>query len=375
VELDIAGLPERQHSRQTDDGVRMTLGLEIRDVTKAYGANTVVRNVSLTVPRGQFVCFLGPSGCGKTTLMRMVAGLETPTSGRIFMNEKDITDTPVHRRNFAMVFQALALFPFLSVEDNIAYSMRLRNVGPADRRRRVRELLELIKLPDIGNRTIDQLSGGQRQRVAIARALAQEPTLFLLDEPLSALDAKLRDHMQVELRQLQQKLQITTILVTHDQREAMTIADTIVVMADGVVQQIGPPTEIYRNPANRFVAGFIGQSNLLDAVVVDSGHIRLGNSLIATDTMPPQLQQGEDVTLSIRPENIRVTSRNGTGDPNAIAGRITFVRDVGGHIELRIDCEGRELIGMAMPAEWAGLSASEAVSVHLPANACTILPG
>jgi putative spermidine/putrescine transport system ATP-binding protein len=353
----------------------MTLGLEIRDVTKAYGANTVVRNVSLAVPRGQFVCFLGPSGCGKTTLMRMVAGLETPTSGRIFMNEKDITDTPVHRRNFAMVFQALALFPFLSVEDNIAYSMRLRNVGPADRRKRVRELLELIKLPDIGNRTIDQLSGGQRQRVAIARALAQEPTLFLLDEPLSALDAKLRDHMQVELRQLQQKLRITTILVTHDQREAMTIADTIVVMADGVVQQIGPPTEIYRNPANRFVAGFIGQSNLLDAVVVDRGHIRLGNSLIAADTMPPNLQRGEGVTLSIRPENIRVTSTNGADDPNALAGRITFVRDVGGHIELRIDCEGRELIGMAMPAEWAGISASEAVSVHLPANACTILPG
>ena len=163
--------------------------------------------------------------------------------------------------------------------------------------------------------------------------------------------------------------------MTHDQREAMTIADTIVVMADGVVQQIGPPTEIYRNPANRFVAGFIGQSNLLDAIVVDRGHIRLGNSLIAADTMPPNLQEGEDVTLSIRPENIRVTSRNGADDPNALAGRITFVRDVGGHIELRIDCEGRELIGMAMPAEWAGISASEPVSVHLPANACTILPG
>jgi putative spermidine/putrescine transport system ATP-binding protein len=352
----------------------MTLGLEIRDVTKAYGDNIVVRNVSLTVPRGQFVCFLGPSGCGKTTLMRMVAGLETPTSGRILMNERDITDTPVHRRNFAMVFQALALFPFLSVEDNIAYSMKLRNVGSQDRRARVRELLELIKLPDIGRRSIDQLSGGQRQRVAIARALAQEPALFLLDEPLSALDAKLRDHMQVELRQLQQKLQITTILVTHDQREAMTIADTIVVMADGVVQQIGAPTEIYRNPANRFVAGFIGQSNLLDAVVVDSQHIRLGGSLIAADTMPVGLQEGEEVTLSIRPESIRVTSGAVGDDSNALTGRITFVRDVGDHIELRIDCGGRELIGMAMPAEWGDIAASEAVSVHLPANACTILP-
>src|SRR5580692_6085539 len=275
----------------------MTLGLEIRDVTKAYGANTVVRNVSLTVLRGQFVCFLGPSGCGKTTLMRMVAGLETPTSGRICLNDKDITDTPVHRRNFAMVFQALALFPFLTVEDNIAYAMKLRNVGPADRRARVRELLELIKLPDIGSRTIDQLSGGQRQRVAIARALAQQPTLFLLDEPLSALDAKLRDHMQVELRQLQQKLQITTILVTHDQREAMTIADTIVVMADGVVQQIGPPTEIYRKPANRFVAGFIGQSNLLDAEIADERHVRVHGRLFDVGATPARLNVGDGVTL------------------------------------------------------------------------------
>jgi len=239
----------------------------------------------------------------------------------------------------------------------------------------VRELLELIKLPDIGGRTIDQLSGGQRQRVAIARALAQEPALFLLDEPLSALDAKLRDHMQVELRQLQQKLQITTILVTHDQREAMTIADTIVVMADGVVQQIGPPTEIYRNPANRFVAGFIGQSNLLDAVVADGGHIDLGGMLIAADTMPAGARRGESVTLSIRPENIRVTALNGTDHPNALPGRVTFVRDVGGHIELRIDCAGRELIGTAMPGEWASIAGSEIVAVHLPAGACTILPG
>jgi putative spermidine/putrescine transport system ATP-binding protein len=319
----------------------MTLGLEIRDVSKAYGANTVVRNVSLTVPRGQFVCFLGPSGCGKTTLMRMVAGLETPSSGRIYFNDSDITNTPVHRRNFAMVFQALALFPFLTVEDNIAYAMKLRNIGTADRRTRVRELLELIKLPDIGNRIIDQLSGGQRQRVAIARALAQEPALFLLDEPLSALDAKLRDHMQVELRQL---------------------------------QQLGSPTEIYRKPANRFVAGFIGQSNLLDAVVVDDRHIRLGGDLIAAGTMPVDAQQGGKVTLLIRPENIRVTTQNGASHCNALPGRITFVRDVGGHIELRIDCGGRELIAVTTPREWAGTAGSEIVAVHLPEQACVILP-
>ncbi len=352
----------------------MTFGLEIRDVTKIYGANTVVKNVSLTVPHGQFVCFLGPSGCGKTTLMRMVAGLETPTAGRILMNDRDITDMPVHRRNFAMVFQALALFPFLSVEDNIAYSMKLRSVGLADRRARVRELLELIKLPEIGGRSIDQLSGGQRQRVAIARALAQEPTLFLLDEPLSALDAKLRDHMQVELRQLQQKLQITTILVTHDQREAMTIADTIVVMADGVVQQIGPPTEIYRNPANHFVAGFIGQSNLLDGLVVDRRHVRLGCKLIETDTIPAHLADGDAVTLSVRPESVRVSRADMAGSCNALTGRIGFVRDVGGHIELRIDSECGEMIATLPPADWADIGTGEAIAIHLPPDACKVLP-
>lgn len=350
----------------------MTVGLEVQGVSKSFGTQTVVNDVSLTVPRGRFVCFLGPSGCGKTTLLRMIAGLETPSSGRILMNGKDITETPVHRRNFAMVFQGLALFPFLTVADNIAYSLRLRSVSPRARRERVRELLELIKLPDIGPRPIDQLSGGQRQRVAIARALAQEPTLFLLDEPLSALDAKLRDHMQVELRLLQQKLQITTILVTHDQREAMTIADTIVVMADGIVQQIGPPTEIYRNPANRFVAAFIGQSNLLDAEVADERHVRVLGRLFDVGATPARLREGDGVTLSIRPENVRVF-RNGADMPNTLPGRIVFVRDVGGNIEVRIDCEGRELIGTAAPADWTGAEASEQVAIQLPAGACNIL--
>src|SRR5580704_3374331 len=222
----------------------MSLGLEVRQLSKHYGSQRVVSDVSLTVPSGQFVCFLGPSGCGKTTLLRMIAGLEAPTSGRILINDRDITDTPVHERNFAMVFQALALFPFLNVEENIAYSLRFRTINAQQRHEMVRDLLALIKLPDIGKRRIEQLSGGQRQRVAIARALAQEPMLFLLDEPLSALDARLRDHMQVELRLLQQKLRLTTILVTHDQREAMTLADSIVIMAEGRVQQVGSPQEV-----------------------------------------------------------------------------------------------------------------------------------
>jgi putative spermidine/putrescine transport system ATP-binding protein len=350
----------------------MTVGLEVRQLSKSYASQRVVDNVSLAVPDGQFVCFLGPSGCGKTTLLRMIAGLETPSSGRILMNDKDITDTPVHERNFAMVFQALALFPFLNVEQNIAYSLRFRTINARQRHEMVRELLTLIKLPDIGARSIEQLSGGQRQRVAIARALAQEPMLFLLDEPLSALDANLRGHMQVELRQLQQKLHITTILVTHDQREAMTIADTIVIMADGIIQQIGTPTDIYRKPSNRFVAGFIGRSNLLDARVEDREHVRLGGALIRTGLLPAQVRHGDVVTVAVRPEDIRLLDAR-RSEANCLPGRITFMRDVGNEIELRIDCDGCEIVGSASPSQWAALGACEQIALQLPPDTCHVL--
>jgi putative spermidine/putrescine transport system ATP-binding protein len=350
----------------------MTLGLQVRNLSKTYGSHRVLEQTSLNVPDGAFVCFLGPSGCGKTTLLRLIAGLEAPTAGSILMNGKDITAAPVHSRNFAMVFQALALFPFLNVEDNIGYSLRFRTLSAADRRRTVEELLTLIRLPGIGRRSIDQLSGGQRQRVAIARALAQQPLLFLLDEPFSALDAQLRDHMQVELRQLQQKLRITTILVTHDQREAMTLADTVVVMAEGAIQQVGSPTEVYRNPANRFVAGFIGRSNLLDAEVADGSCVRLWGTPINVAAMPAQAIKGGNVTLAIRPEDVRVLA-SGADVPNSLPGRLTFVREIGGMIELRVDCQGREIVGTATPAQWPGLQSSQTVAVQLSPGACNIL--
>jgi putative spermidine/putrescine transport system ATP-binding protein len=354
----------------------MSLGLEVRQLSKHYGAQRVVSDVSLSVANGEFVCFLGPSGCGKTTLLRMIAGLEAPSSGRILMNDRDITDTPVHERNFAMVFQALALFPFLNVEQNIAYSLRFRTINERQRHEMVRDLLTLIKLPDIGQRRIDQLSGGQRQRVAIARALAQEPMLFLLDEPLSALDAQLRDHMQVELRQLQQKLHITTILVTHDQREAMSIADTLVVMADGRIQQVGSPTQIYRHPANRFVASFIGRSNLIEAQVEDPSRVMVGTVPIGPLSIPRELARGVSVTLAVRPEDVRMLAARDAA-PNCLPGRISFVRDVGNEIELRIDCEGREIIAASSPAAWEALRSTTdiggCISVQLPAEACRLL--
>jgi putative spermidine/putrescine transport system ATP-binding protein len=353
----------------------MTVGLEVRQLTKHFGSQIVVDDVSLSVNDGQFVCFLGPSGCGKTTLLRMIAGLETPSAGRILMYGRDITDQPAHERNFAVVFQALALFPFLTVEENIAYSLRFRSMDKKQRQQTVQKLLALIRLPDIGKRSIHHLSGGQRQRVAIARALAQEPSVFLLDEPLSALDAKLRDHMQVELRQLQRSLKITTILVTHDQREAMTLADTVVVMAEGIIQQIGSPTEIYRSPANRFVAQFIGRSNLLPSRVEDGQHVRLGATHIHT-TVPAAVPTGTSVTLAVRPEDLRLHVPQ-SQVPNALAGRITFVRDVGNEIELQVSCDEGELIVSIVPSEWAqlrdALGSREEVLVQLPGERCCVL--
>ena len=345
-------------------------GLELRGVGKSYAGVRVVDGVSLSVETGAFVCFLGPSGCGKTTLLRMVAGLETPDTGRILFGGKDVTDLPVHERNFAMVFQALALFPHLSVAGNIGYSLKLRGVDTKARAARVAELLDLVRLPGVGARPVSALSGGQRQRVAIARALAQEPALFLLDEPLSALDAKLRDHMQVELRQLQQALKITTILVTHDQREAMTIADVIVVMGEGRVQQVGPPLDIYREPANKFVAGFIGQTNFFDAEIADPGSVRVGTSVFAVTRMPP-VTPGEKVTLSVRPEHIRLMP--GGNSSGGLDGTVTFVRDLGTNVEVHVDCDGQRVIGSVMPTEWRPLPGDGRVRVGLAPDGCSVL--
>ena len=345
-------------------------GLELRGIGKGYAGVPAVDDVSLTVATGEFVCFLGPSGCGKTTLLRIVAGLETPDTGRILLGGKDITALPVHQRNFAMVFQALALFPHLSVAGNIGYSLKLRGMDAAARQARVAELLDLIRLPGIGARPVSALSGGQRQRVAIARALAQEPVLFLLDEPLSALDAKLRDHMQVELRQLQQALKVTTILVTHDQREAMTIADTIVVMGEGRVQQVGPPLDIYRAPVNRFVAGFIGQTNFFDAEVLDRGMVRVGGQAFAVTRMPGGASPGERVTLSVRPEHVRLMPGSQDG---ALDGRVTFVRDLGTNVEVHLDCDGHTVIGSLPPSDWRPLPDDGRVRVGLAADGCTVL--
>jgi len=341
-------------------------GLSINAVTKRFGEFKAVDDVSLSVPHGTFVCLLGPSGCGKTTLLRMIGGLEEPTSGSIALDEADITNVPTHKRNLGMVFQSLALFPHLSVGDNIAYALRIRGASKEEQRKRVDELLALIHLPGFADRPVAKLSGGQRQRVAIARALALSPRLFLLDEPLSALDAKLREAMQVELRQLQQRLGITTIVVTHDQREAMTMADLVVVMGEGRILQAAPPIEIYRKPADAFVADFIGSTNLLPAEADGAGGAKVLGEAVAGLKLPAGMARA---SISIRPEDVRIAAP-GAG---ALTGTVDFVRDLGGTIETFVQAGGATVIAVATPRERPDVKVGQKVGLVLPPESCVVL--
>ncbi len=341
-------------------------GLALNNVTKEFGTFTAVNNVELTVPHGTFVCMLGPSGCGKTTLLRMIAGLDLPTGGAIRLDGEDITHVPTHKRNLGMVFQSLALFPHLTVGENIAYPLRIRGVPKEDQKKRVDELLLMIHLSGYADRPVAKLSGGQRQRVAIARALSISPKLFLLDEPLSALDAKLREAMQVELRQLQQKLGITTIVVTHDQREAMTMADTVVVMKGGEIRQAASPIEIYRRPADTFVADFIGSTNLLEAEADSTGGVTVLGQPVSGVSLGGGVRKA---TLSIRPEDVHLTAP-GNG---ALSGTVTFVRDLGGTIETFVDIAGRQLVAVSTPRARPDVTVGQPVGVVLLPDVCVVL--
>ncbi|CAN7644352.1 ABC transporter ATP-binding protein [Neorhizobium tomejilense] len=341
-------------------------GLNLNHVTKQFGNFTAVSDVSLSVPDGTFVCLLGPSGCGKTTLMRMIAGLDLPTNGSIELGDADITAVPTHKRDLGMVFQSLALFPHLTVGENIAYSLRIRGTPKDVQKKRVDELLAMIHLPGFADRSVAKLSGGQRQRVAIARALAISPKLFLLDEPLSALDAKLREAMQVELRQLQQRLGITTIVVTHDQREAMTMADTVVVMNGGEIRQAAAPVDIYRRPADSFVADFIGQTNLLPVAADSAGRASVLGEVIEGIALPTGAAKG---MLSVRPEDVQLTAP-GHG---AIAGTVTFIRDLGGAIETFVEAGGTQVIAVSSPRNRPDVSVGQSVGIRLDPATSVVL--
>lgn len=312
--------------------------VELDGLTKRYGDVMAVEDASLTIEDDEFVTFVGPSGCGKTTTLRLIAGFETPTSGAVRLDGEDISHLKPFQRNVGMVFQSFALFPHLSVFENIAYGLREdRDLSEAQIEAKVDELLELIQLPGIGDRDPTELSGGQQQRVALARALAIEPEVLLLDEPLASLDKKLREQMQVELRKLHDELEFTTIFVTHNQREAMSMSDRIVVMNGGTIRQVGTPKEVYRNPASTFVANFIGSSNLFDGTVSarENGEatITIGGDLELTckTSVPSDTQ----VNVSIRPEALRLGSES-ADVPNSFPCRVEMKRYLGTETEYRL---------------------------------------
>src|SRR5215510_8419658 len=289
--------------------------VRLQELSKQYHRTTAVDGVSLAIEPGSMVALLGPSGCGKTTCLRMIAGLVSPSSGDILLNGDRITRVPVHKRNIGMLFQNYALFPHMTVSENIAFGLDMRGIGKADAAKRVGHALDLVRLADFGGRFPAQLSGGQQQRVALARALVIEPAVLLLDEPLGALDKGLRESMQVELRALQRRLGVTTVMVTHDQDEALTLADRIVVMRDGRLEQVGTATEIYQRPASKFVAQFIGASNLFEGAVEqrngDGAIIRVSQDLkLQVDQVPAS---AADVMVSIRPEAIIIEGADQDG--------------------------------------------------------------
>ncbi len=284
--------------------------LSLSNISKQFGDNRVVEDFNLNVEKGEFVSFLGPSGCGKTTTLRMIAGFETPTSGNVTLDDADITEKAPNQRNVGMVFQAYALFPNMTVGQNIGFGLQIRREKPAAIKERVQEMLALIHLEQKGDSYPYQLSGGQQQRVALARALANRPQVLLLDEPLSALDAKIRVSLRAEIRAIQKRLGITAIYVTHDQEEALSISDRVVVMYNGRVEQVGTPFEIYNFPQTAFVAGFVGTLNTFSAEVVDPAKKLLrvdGSNLEAAEGLDGR-KKGDKVTIAIRPERLNFAS-------------------------------------------------------------------
>lgn len=284
--------------------------LKIRNLTKIFGSFAALNNISLDVLEGQFICFLGPSGCGKTTLLRAIAGLDIQTSGTIEQAGRDISSLPPTERDFGIVFQSYALFPNLSVKRNIAYGLENKRIAKSTIKKHVNELLQLVGLSEHGEKYPSQLSGGQQQRVAVARALATSPGLLLLDEPLSALDAKVRAHLRHEIKTLHQKIGVTTIMVTHDQEEALTLADQIVIMNEGVIDQIGTPLEIYDHPASPFVADFIGTMNFIDGTVLSNGKVIHGNVEIDVAEGTRDFTTGDKVRVCFRPEDVSILNDN-----------------------------------------------------------------
>ncbi len=307
--------------------------IRLENITVSFDGEQVLKNLNLSIRDGEFVTLLGPSGCGKTTTLRIIGGFVKPDAGDVFFNGKKINDLPPHKREVNTIFQKYALFPHLNVYDNVAFGMRVHKKSEKQVKETVREMLAMVNLSGFANRNVNSLSGGQQQRVAIARALANDPKVLLLDEPLGALDLKLRKDMQVELKKIQKATGITFIFVTHDQEEALSMSDTVVVMDSGEIQQIGTPEDIYNEPANAFVADFIGESNILDGVMLEDYLCSFAG--IKFRCVDAGFQKNENVDVVIRPEDIDVVE----ADSTHLTGVVTNVTFKGVHFEIIVDVE------------------------------------
>ncbi len=306
--------------------------IELQGITKIYDDNTVLDNIDLYIRKREFITLLGPSGCGKTTTLRIIAGFEYPTSGKVLFDGRDVSGVPPYKREVNTVFQKYALFPHMNVEDNIAFGLTLKKTPADEIKRRVDEMLNMIDLPGYNKRKVDSLSGGQQQRIAIARALVNRPKVLLLDEPLGALDLKMRKEMQLELKSMQQQLGITFVYVTHDQEEALTMSDTIVVMAQGRIQQIGTPEMIYNEPKNGFVADFIGESNIIDGIMHADCDVSFGGARF--ECVDTGFSPDEPVDVVVRPEDIYLVEP----EKGQISGRVISTTFKGVHYEMIVQC-------------------------------------
>ncbi len=355
--------------------------VQLKGLHKYFGKVRAVKPIDLEIEQGTLVTLLGPSGCGKTTILRMIAGLEHPTGGDIMIKGKRVNDVPIHKRNLGMIFQNYALFPHKTIFDNVAFGLKYRNVPKAEIRGKVETALEMVRLPGVEKRYPAQLSGGQQQRIALARAIVIEPDVLLMDEPLSALDENLREEMRREIDNLQQMLGVTTIFVTHDQREALSMSDRIVVMQDGLLQQEGPPEEVYNFPVNRFVADFLGTSNFFPGTVIGKENglyrIRLDDDAVFLVAHPKDWTENSRVELVIRAQKPSVAPKgeiNGGGTENRFTGVIKDRSYMGGEVIYFVRLNNGLEMNVINLVDQRLLKIGSTVDVHVPPKHCGLLP-
>ncbi len=350
--------------------------LELVDIHKSFGDVEVLKGISSSIEKGELLTFVGPSGCGKTTLLRIVGGFTPATSGRVILDGQDISSLPPNMRNTKMVFQSYALFPHMNVRKNIAFGLTLKKWSKTEINKRVDEMLELVHMEGLGERHIDQISGGQQQRVALARALALGPKVLLLDEPLSNLDANLRVVMREEIRKIQEQIGITTIFVTHDQYEAMSISDRLLVLKDGVIQQIGSPVEIYEKPANEFIAGFVGYVNILNGKINErangSNTFKISTTYgdIEIDSEREDIGDGDEILVVVRPESLSLKKPNSAQKLNGIKGTVLTHMYAGNHSKYSVKVGDKNIVvDQHNPKDSPRYQHNDTVELLIPRNA------